>query len=80
MAGFEIDLEMLLRYLKPDNNISFDAYNEEDLTVTTSDSYNDTLEKVRKDYPNSVITPGVIYQAEGQKDKNITFHIKTLIC
>lgn len=80
LAGFEIDLEMLLRYLKPNNNISFDAYNEEDLTVTTSDSYNDTLEKVRKDYPNSVITPGVIYQAEGQKDKNITFHIKTLIC
>ncbi|MBR3353074.1 phenylalanine--tRNA ligase subunit beta [Candidatus Saccharibacteria bacterium] len=79
LAGYEIDLESILKYATRKKKITFTDYLSQDLTVTTSDTYDAILKKVQADYPNGVITPGTIYQAEGQKDKNITFHIETPI-
>ena len=77
LAGFEIDLEIVLKLASRKKNITTCEYTSQDLTVTTKDSYAETLKRVRIDYPDSIITPGVIYQADGQKDRNITFHILT---
>lgn len=79
LAGYEIDLESILKFANRKKTITFTEYLSQDLTVTTSDAYEIILKKVQADYPNGVITPGTIYQAEGQKDKNITFHIETPI-
>ncbi len=79
LAGFEIDFDVIMKYASRKKTISLAEYNDEDLTVTTTESYDDALKKVRKDYPDSIITPGTIYQAEGQKDRNITFHIRSKI-
>ena len=79
LAGYEIDLESILKYATRKKKITLTDYLSQDLTVTTSDTYDTILKKVQADYPNGVITPGTIYQAEGQKDKNITFHIETPI-
>ena len=79
LAGFEIDFDVIMKYVSRKKTISLAEYNDEDLTVTTTESYDDALKKVRKDYPDSIITPGTIYQAEGQKDRNITFHIRSKI-
>lgn len=79
LAGFEINLDVIMKLASKKKKIHLEESNEIDLTVTTMDSYDKALEKVQKEYPNSLITPGTIYQAEGQKDKNITFHIKTRI-
>ncbi|MBO7718373.1 hypothetical protein J6S37_02670, partial [Candidatus Saccharibacteria bacterium] len=75
LAGFEIDMDLLMRQMSHKKQINFCEMKHEDLTVTTDKTYGEALEDVRKQYPDAVITPGTIYQAEGQKTKNMTFHI-----
>ena len=79
LAGFEIvDIRSLLSAIKSVKKIEFGAYKTEDLTVTTDKSYAETLKGVQAKYPDSIIMPLSIYQAIGQKTKNISFRIKTL--
>ena len=75
LAGFELDMELLMAKRSHDVKVDMRAKKEEDVTITTDKSYADTLEMVRKDHPGAEILPGTIYQAEGQKDKNMTFRI-----
>ena len=75
LAGFEIDLVTLLRQMSHKKRFKMKSHKHEDLTVTTDKTYAEALKEVEKQYPGAEITPGVIYQAEGQETKNITFHI-----
>ena len=75
LAGFEISLDVLLEQLGVGKKVDIKSHKTEDLTVTTDDIYDEALKKVRVKYPDAIIKPGTIYQAEGQKSKNITFHI-----
>ena len=77
LAGFEIDLDVLMRHMSHKKQIKVQEMKHEDLTVTSDKSYGETLKEVTKQYPDAVITPGVVYQAENQTDKNMTFHIAT---
>ena len=74
-AGFEIDLDIVIKRMSGKKQIDFEKTVKEDLTVTTDRTYAEALKEVQAKYPGAVITPGVIYQAPGQKTRNITFHI-----
>ena len=76
VAGFEIDMDYLLEYAGHKKIVDFGNKKHEDLTITTDKSYAEALKEIQKDNPGAKITPGVIYQAEGQKTRNITFHIE----
>ena len=76
VAGFEIDTDYLLEHAGYKKIVDFGNKKHEDLTITTDKTYAETLDKVKQDNPETKITPGVIYQAEGQKTRNITFHIE----
>lgn len=75
LAGFEIDLDIIINNAINQRKIVIGRRKNLDLTVTTNETYTDTLKRIQKEYPTAMITPGAIYQAIGQKDKNITFHI-----
>ena len=80
VAGFEINLNEILKFANAKRKkICFGKKKMEDLTVTTSKTYAEALAEVRAKYPDAKITPGVIYQAPGQKTKNITFHIELML-
>lgn len=75
LAGFEIDLEQMLQNLGGKRELKFGAKKKEDVTVTTERTYAEELVKLQEQHPEATITPGTIYQAPGQKTKNITFHL-----
>ena len=75
LAGFEVDLDLLLKHMSSHIQVKIGRRFEKDLTVTTEETYAKTLEKVRKDNSEVIIEPGLIYQAKGQETRNITFHI-----
>lgn len=78
LAGFEItDIDALLEKVGEKKTMRFGASKTEDLTVTTDKTYTEALEEVRAKYPDAEIMPLSIYQAVGQKTKNISFRIKT---
>ncbi|MBR3253676.1 phenylalanine--tRNA ligase subunit beta [Candidatus Saccharibacteria bacterium] len=75
-AGFELDLDVVLENTK--NKVvsnDFVVKDKEDVTITTTKTYAEVLAEVEKDNPGAEITPLGIYQPEGAKEKNITFHI-----
>ena len=76
LAGFEVDMEMLVTQMSHKKQINLKEQKPEDLTLTTDKSYAAALAEVQKKYPEAKIKPGTIYQAEGQKTRNITFHIE----
>ena len=76
LAGFElIDLRFLLSRINRKKTIDMAPTKIEDLTVTSDKTYADTLEEVMRKYPDSKIEPLSIYQAPGQKTRNISFRI-----
>ncbi len=75
LAGFEIDLSVLLEQKSHQKKLKIGKKVMQDLTVTTDKNYAETLTEVKKQYPDAEILPGVIYQADGQETKNMTFHI-----
>ena len=76
LAGFEMNLGELLEKSGAKKKLEFSNKKHEDLTVTTDKTYAEALKEVKKKYPEAEIRPGTIYQAEGQKTRNITFHIE----
>ena len=77
LAGFEVfDLVELLEFARATKKIDVRNGRKEDLTLTTSKDYAETLKEVQAKYPDAEITPSTIYQAMGQKTKNITFHLR----
>ena len=77
LAGFEIDLDVLLSLETPKKvNNSFEIKDKQDLTITTKKTYAETLKEVREKYPEAEITPVGIYQPEGAEEENVTFHLE----
>ena len=79
LAGFEFDLESFLAKIGQRREISFGQKKTEDLTITTDKTYAEALKEVQEKYKGAKILPGTIYQAEGQKTRNITFHIELML-
>ena len=78
LAGFEItDLTRILQKKSVAKEIRFGLIKTEDLTVTTDKSYAEVLAEVEVKYPEAKISPLSVYQAPGQKTKNISFRIQT---
>ena len=78
VAGFEIlDLAGLLQMANNKKSIRIGLFKTEDLTVTTDKSYAEVLNEIRPKYPNAEIMPLSVYQAPGQKTKNISFRLRT---
>ena len=75
LAGFEISLEALVEMSTDKRKIDLVHRKTEDLTVTTDKTYAEALMEVRKKYPTAEISPLSIYQAVGQKTRNISFRI-----
>ena len=77
VAGFEIvNLEAILQNAGEKKVIDFSKKKKGDVTVTTDKSYAGALRELRAEYPEAEITPGAIYQAPGQRTRNLTFHIE----
>lgn len=78
LAGFEIvDLGQILQLAKSKKTLEFGMRKSEDLTVTTDKSYSEALAEVSEKYPDATIQPLSVYQAPGQKTRNISFRILT---
>ncbi len=77
LAGFEIDMGLMLE-LRGAKKVkdNFEVPAKLDETVTTNKTYAEVLDEIKLKYPGARITPVSIYQAEGARDKNITFHIE----
>ena len=75
VAGFEMNLDLILEQAPNLPVIKLGARKKEDVTITTDKTYAEALRELQDKYPDATITPGVIYQAPGQRSKNITFHI-----
>ena len=75
VAGFEMNLDLILEQAPNLPVIKLGARKKEDVTITTDKTYAEVLRELQDKYPDATITPGVIYQAPGQHSKNITFHI-----
>ena len=76
-AGFEINLDALLNQVPRLHQVKFATKKKEDVTVTTNKTYAEVLAELQDKYPEATITPGTVYQAPGQRSKNITFHISS---
>lgn len=80
LAGFEIvDINVLLENVGEVKKIKYGAFKTEDLTITTDKNYAEVLREVEAKYPDSEVGPLSVYQAPGQRTKNISFRIKTWI-
>ena len=55
---------------------SFETALKLDETVTTDRTYAEVLSEMELKYPEAKITPVSIYQAEGAREKNMTFHVE----
>lgn len=76
LAGFEINLKMLIDKANERKKIDLDDTVSEDVTITTSGTYDEALEEVKKKYKNIVkVMPLSIYQAPGQLTRNISFRV-----
>ncbi len=75
LAGFEIDLDMLMAKKSHEKKLDFRKLKHEDVTIETDKIYAEVLAELKVKYPEAKITPGVIYQAEGQTTKKMTFHL-----
>ena len=80
LAGFEIDLGLLLGNKSHEHKKLFCKKEKRDLTVVTKDDYDDVKAKVEKLLAESgaeaIVIPGTIYQPEGSPDKHITLHLE----
>ena len=77
LAGFEIDLDAILKLRKAKVvQGDFGVREKIDETVTSEKNYAEVLAEIAKKYPEAEITPVGIYQPEGSNSKNMTFHIE----
>jgi len=79
LAGFEIDLELILMYRTHEHKINLTKKERRDLTVVTKDTYAEIVERVGKilteNGTSASITPGTIYSPDGTDEKHITLHL-----
>ena len=76
LAGFEIDLDLVLKKRGGRKEIKIGARKSEDVTITTDKTYAEALKEIQKQHPDAEIKPGLIYRPEDVDKNNITFHIE----
>ena len=76
LAGFEINLDLLVKKASFARKVRMKGSKKEDLTITTDKTYGEIWQELKAKYPDVEITPGVIYQGVKQKTKNMTFHLE----
>ena len=76
LAGFEIDLKMLASLADDKKKIVLREVVSEDVTVTTEKTYDEVVEEVSGRFQNiTKVLPLSIYQADGQKTRNISVRV-----
>lgn len=80
VAGAELDLDMLLEKAlekkTTSKKIDFSEKRTEDVTIESAKDYAEVLVELAEKYPGTKISPLSIYQASGQKTRNISFRIE----
>ena len=77
LAGFELDLDLLLEHQNHKKTIDkFIVKDKQDITITTTKTYAEILKELQQKYPNAEITPLGVYQPGDSTEKNITYHLK----
>ncbi|MBR3175930.1 phenylalanine--tRNA ligase subunit beta [Candidatus Saccharibacteria bacterium] len=80
LAGFEVDLDLILEHAANKKDIVVLMKEKRDLTVITDKTYGeivDGVEKILDEYGvEAKISPVSIYQSENEKDKHITIHLE----
>lgn len=80
LAGFEIDLDMILKHKTNQKEIYVGKKEKRDLTITTTKSYGEIVKEVEDLIEGeglvAEIQPLGIYQPEGVNEKNITMHLE----
>lgn len=74
-AAAEIDLEKLMELRRERGEIKIGQVKTLDETVETDMTYAETLKKIMDKYPEAEVEPLSIYQAPGQKTRNISFRL-----
>ena len=75
VAGFEMDLDLILQNKAKNKKIDLTERTYEDLTVETNESYAEVEAKVKKEHPDAIILPLSIYQPDNSDIKHITVRI-----
>ena len=80
MAGFELDLDVILELANYKKEICVGEVEKRDLTVKTNETYAGLINKINKilekNNLEAKITPLSIYQPTGAKEKNISVHLE----
>ena len=80
VAGAELDLDKLLEIIEKNKvaskKIDFRKKKCEDVTIESGKDYAEVLAELEKKNPGAEISPLSIYQAKGQKTRNISFHLE----
>ncbi len=82
LAGFEVDLDLILEYGSKQREINYSAREKRDLTVVTNEQYGDVVSKIEKILNQegvvAKIEPVSVYQAENEEKKHITVRLEFL--
>ena len=80
LAGFEIDMGVLIEKMSARRHVDYRDTEKRDLTVTTTESYESLVRKIEKVLAKynveARIEPGTIYQPRGASGRNITVHLE----
>jgi phenylalanyl-tRNA synthetase beta subunit len=80
LAGFELDIDLILERANQKKEIYLGGIEKRDLTIKTKGTYAELIEKINKILvKNSLvaeITPLGIYQPENSEEKNISVHLE----
>lgn len=79
LAGFEIDLGIVLEKMGRKKEVYLGEIEKRDLTIKTTDTYAELIAKIEEVLEKNAvvadITPISIYQPEGVKEKNVSVHL-----
>ena len=75
VAGFEMDLDLILQNKAKNKKIDLTERTYEDLTVETNESYAEVEARVKKEHSDAIILPLSIYKPDNSDIKHITVRI-----
>ena len=80
LAGFEINLDEILKKTGQKKEIYFGEAEKRDLTIKTTKTYGEVIEKIKKvlakNNLSAEITPLSIYQPENTEEKSVSVHLE----
>ncbi len=80
LAGFEIDLDKLMKYMSGKMSVDLSEREKRDLTIATSDTYGKLVKKINEaleqNNAEAEIKPIGIYQPKEADKKNISVHLE----